>query len=425
MHLSFRRLLFLICVLTDFVGFLVVFAVSRGMAEHGVGSKQLGIVGGIYSLCAGLAAIGGGALTQKIGSRTVFLTGATLVLLSILPGSFTNLSSPYCLPTYYLLAVGLGMLYPPLVGFLNQDADPHADHRGVSRTLIIFCVAWNAGVMFGQLAAGRLFVLQPVYVNGPKWIYLVAVVGAVVNLVLAVIASRQVHLAAASSAPVTPPPPEVAQLSSAYKRLGWIANLGGMFGGSLVIHLMPELAVTINVPPTEHGNILATWRVVVIGSYFWMHLTTYWHFRLSTSVLSQAIGACGLLVIAGAQSGFGLFIGLALLGQLLGYNYFSGLYYSTAGSETKGRAFAAAVHESTLAAGMMVGTIMGGYVGEHNIRLPYIFSAGIMLVLIVIQGIAWRRWVRPLNAAALQSKDPPLNGVVTADEVTETAPTHV
>ena len=99
------------------------------------------------------------------------------------------------------------------------------------------------------------------------------------------------------------------------------------------------------------------------------------------------------MVIAGAQSALGLFVGLALLGQLMGYNYFSGLFYSTAGSSTQRRALAAGIHEATLAAGMAVGTMVGGVIGELiNDRVPYILSAGVLVVLMIVQGTAWQRW---------------------------------
>jgi len=78
--------------------------------------------------------------------------------------------------------------------------------------------------------------------------------------------------------------------------LSWIANLGGMFGASMVIHLLPDLAVAIGVQPEAHGKLLASWRGVIIGTYLLMHCADQWHYRLSTALASQALAAFGLLI---------------------------------------------------------------------------------------------------------------------------------
>ena len=92
-----------------------------------------------------------------------------------------------------------------------------------------------------------------------------------------------------------------------------------------------------------------------------------------------------------------LLVGLVLLGQMVGYNYFSGLFYSTVGSSDDNRALAAGIHEATLAGGMAVGTIVGGFLGFYvSFRIPYLFAAGVLVLLAVVQTVAWWKWVRPL-----------------------------
>ena len=166
----------------------------------------------------------------------------------------------------------------------------------------------------------------------------------------------------------------------------------------MVIHLLPDLAVAIGVQPEAHGKLLASWRGVIVGTYLLMHYVDQWHYRLSTALASQALAAFGLIIIARAESAWALLAGLTLLGQLVGYNYFSGLFYSTAGSSHERRALAAGIHEGTLAAGMAIGTIAGGVLGSlAGRRIPYLLAGVVMLVLIVVQSTAWWRWVPPLR----------------------------
>src|SRR5262249_55902442 len=155
---------------------------------------------------------------------------------------------------------------------------------------------------------------------------------ALVNLFLAIAAVARVVPPAAAPVARTTRGHQAMELAAAFKRLSWIANLGGVFGGSMVIHLLPDLAVTIGVPPDGHGKLLGCWRAVIIAPYLLMHHVAFWHYRLPASLAAQVLGAGGLVMIGQAESAVTLLIGLALLGQLVGYNYFSGLFYSTAGS---------------------------------------------------------------------------------------------
>jgi MFS family permease len=394
-RMKLKPLLYVICVLTDFASFVVIFAVSRGLAESHVETWYLGMVGAGISFAAGIASALGGLLAHRFDGRVVFLAGASLIVQGVAVCALTEPRSYLFLANYWLVGVGLGFLYPVLIGWLNQGDDPHTNHSGVSRTLIVFCIAWNIGMMSGQLTAGSLFS------RGPHWIYGTALAAALVNFLLAVIAVRRVVPLSLSLSSSTPPEPTALELAAGFKRLSWIGNLGGVFGGSMVIHLLPDLAVSIGVQPENHGVLLACWRVVIIATYLLMHLSAFWHYRLSASLGSQFLAVVGLVVIARAESAETLLIGLALLGQLVGYNYFSSLYYSTAGSSHESRALAAGIHEATLAFGMAIGTIAGGLLGSWvNHRMPYMMAAGVVVVLMALQSAAWWSWIRPLIRSA-------------------------
>lgn len=381
-------------VLTDFAGFVVVFTVSRSLAEAGAGPLYLGIAGAGLSLTAGVGSLLGGWLACRLDGRVVFFGGVLGIIGSIAACTFVDIQQLWFLPCYWSLGIGLGFLYPPLIGWLNQGEDVHANRRGVSGRLILFCVAWNVGMMCGQLAGGALFS------EGVHWAYGAALVAALVNVLLAVEVVRRFARLPATRIDITGQEQEALKLAAAFKRLSWIANLGGVFGASMVIHLLPGLTVLIGVSPDDHGRLLACWRAVIIATYLLMHFAAFWHYRLRVSLAAQSLGACGLVVISQAESAVTLLIGLALLGQLVGYNYFSGLYYSTAGSSHEGRALAAGIHEATLATGMAVGTIAGGVLGSLvSQRMPYLLAAMVIVLLIAVQLIAWWRWLRPLGVS--------------------------
>ena len=128
-------------------------------AEGRAAPWYLGLVGAGLSFSAAVGSILGGWLPNRFDARVVFLSGAGAIVLSIAACWLGDSHSTWFLAGYCLLGIGLGLLYPVLIGWLNQGEDPHANRRVVSRTLILFCVAWNLGMMSGQLTAGALFPL--------------------------------------------------------------------------------------------------------------------------------------------------------------------------------------------------------------------------------------------------------------------------
>lgn len=385
---SLRSLLYGICALTDFAVFLVIFTASRTLADRGVDPWYLGVIGAGLSFTSGIGSLIGGWLASHWNGRAVFVCGGLGMIVSIVLCMLIDPQRPEFLPGYWFLGIAVGFIYPPLVGWLNQGEDAHTNQAGVSRRLIYFCIAWNFGMMCGQLGGGE------VYQWGPLWTQGAALGAAVINLALVLAAVWLVtHLPPVEASHMAAEQHAGIALAAVFKRISWIANLGGVFGGSLVIHLLPNVMAALHIAPDEHGRLLAGWRAVIIATYVLMHFAAFWHYRLGISLLSQLLGAAGLVVISLANSPQMLMAGLALLGQLVGFNYFSGLYYSTAGSSHETRALAAGIHEATLAAGMAVGTLGGGFLGSWiDPRLPYSFAAFVIFGLIGVQLAAWQRW---------------------------------
>jgi MFS family permease len=384
-----RVLLYLICALVDFSAMGVVFVVPRALAEAGAESWILGMLGAGMAFFAGLGYLLGGYLAHRFDGRAVFVAGALIMVISICLCSLSDPARFQFLPFYWLQGVGLGFLYPPLIGWINQGEDAHANRRDVSRRFIIYCISWNLGIMCSQWTAGILFD------RGSQWVYRIALAAALLNLLLACIAARMVGHPEGKVIDPAESPAAAVELAGVFKRLSWIANLGGMFGGSMVMHLLSDLVVAIGISASIHGTLLAIWRAEIIATYLLMHVSTFWHYRISTALASQLVAAIGLVVIACSNSEGMLLLGLTLLGQLVGYNYFSGLYYSAAGSSHERRALAAGIHEATLCTGMAAGTFLGGSLGTllHNPRAPYLLAAAVLIVLIAVQFRAWRRWL--------------------------------
>ena len=390
-----RKLLYVLTWLSEFCGFLLLFAVTRELAETGASLWSMGILGGGFSLALCSSCVFSGRLSDRIGRRRVLASGLLFLIFSVIGCQFVDKQSSLFFALYWSAGIAMGFIYPALYAWLSVTRrHPHA--RGIGRTILFFCLMWNIGLICGQLAGGWLFELT----DSGKWPLHLSIVLAFLSMVLLRVIGP------------SPPPKHFQQqeptgeddskqaLSAAFARLAWLANLGGTFSMSMVIHLFPKLAVQAGIPADQHGMILALSRIVVVGTYFVLFYFSFWHHRLSAAICAQLLGSVGLLVISFASEPTGFVLGIACLAQLSGFNYFASLYYSTAGSSHDRRGAASGVHEATLAFGMAGGCILGGLAGElGDLGTPYQLAAGVVLTLAVAQIFVYFRQGRPLRSS--------------------------
>lgn len=388
------RLLYLITFWTDVSAFMAIFTISRSLAEAKVSLMTLGLTGGVFSLLYGVSSIFFGSLSDRLGRRRLILfgqLGTTCCGLALL------LLGPdirfYHYVFYAAYGLVLGSIYSPLMAWLNQDRKVGEYSRGISSVLIRFCLSWNMGLLVGQVTGGLLF-------SFGNWIPLMVVLGSnllCVILVLLVPLENGYSEGEIQNNSERIAPPEQA-LAKSLTTICWISNLAGSFSVAIIIHLLPQLAVSLRVDPEWHGFALALMRVVTVAIYFLLHRTVFWHYRYKTTLIAQFMGIGGLAMLVFAEGVWELMVGLIGIAVLMGHNYFVGLYYSTVGRSESQLGFASGMHEGSIAIGFMMGAIGGGLCGHliHE-RAPYLLGIVVIVVLIIPQLIIYVRNVRPLR----------------------------
>ena len=141
-------------------------------------------------------------------------------------------------------------------------------------------------------------------------------------------------------------------------------------------------------------------RVAVMLTYLGMHRADFWHHRFKVIIGARLLGLAGLALVCVATGSLGLLIGLSSLGCMLGFNYFSSLYYATSGSSDCRRGRACAAVEFTVSLGVVMGALLGGVAGAaFGFRAPYQLAVVVVAAMFILELLVFLFYVAPVQAA--------------------------
>ena len=402
-----RPLLYLLVWIGDCSLSLFIFTVTRHLAEQEGTLVNLGIFGSALSVTVALCAALFGHLSDRLGRRRMIAAGSLLMTASY-GLAYWTLEVPWIYLQAVLLGLASSLIIPAVIALLSTTSAEDADPSRHTRTLILFCLAWNLGMVSGQLSGGFLFVLGPHVGIG------VCLGLAALHFALNLVSAAREHSARRSAADEPRHPPVVEDrgleppLSSTQRRmfavLSWIANIAGSTSMGLLIFVLPRLMTTLEISAPVHGSMIMSSRILVVVTYFGLYFSRFWRYRLTPGLCAQAVAMTGLLIITRVESVPLLTVGVTLIGVMMGYNYFSGIFYATTGFAHR-RGFASGMHEGTLAVGFLIGSLGGGLVGsEFGVRAPFAAGIGIIALAMTLEiaGFLWVRWLTRRSATGDQ-----------------------
>ena len=381
-------MLYIITWLTDFAVFIFIFSVTRFLSERNAVPFMLGGLGAAYFLASAISSACCGSCADRWGHRRVAIVGMSLFTISLGAVSFGSLEYWLICTSHVCVGIAVGMVYPSIMALLGHGRSG----QRASRRYLLFCLAFNLGIISGQITGGWSFDRYGVQAS-----LLIALMLMPVNLICLVQLKEPINDGDSTINDVADGSSHTS-LSQAFARLAWIANFGGMFSMSMVWFLLPPLMVSLEIAADHHGVILAIGRIVIMCSYVVMHCTRFWRHDFRITGMAQAFGASGLLILSMANTPTGLIIGIAGLSAMIGYNYFASLFYNATGNgyERQGRAFG--LNEASLGLGAAGGSLIGGLAaGKMGSRAPFQIAAVLVAILLIVQSLVWWKAVRPLS----------------------------
>lgn len=383
---STRRTLYVATWLNDTALILLMFGVSRYLAETSAGLMNMGILGGSAAVGWAVTAFVAGTLSDHIGRRLLMLSAIILSLVSTIGCAVWLDNRILLVAAYGLSGVAGAMFYAPLIAWLGEgESGIAAGRRRATRTLMFFCFAWNLGVVTGQLIGGFTYEIDP---RLPLYL---AMALPFVNFAL-VLCLRSGPMREESNNTVEPIDEEERQLSEQFARMSWVGNLGAPFCIGILFYLLPDVMVSMGVSADAHGRLLACMRVLMLVTFTLMHISRFWHHRFGVLIWIRVLGVFGMLVIFTASTRGALVGGLCAVGLMVAFNYFATLYYSTAGSREERRGRSSGMLEASIALGVAMGTFGGGLVGQVHARAPYLLAAVVIVLLVVVEVRMYRRF---------------------------------
>jgi len=121
-----------------------------------------------------------------------------------------------------------------------------------------------------------------------------------------------------------------------------------------------------------------------------LNITVRWHYRLWPLLMAMSSNLAGLIIVFFSEQMLGFGIGFFLIGACGGVSYSASLYYAISLSSRLAGS-RSGWHEFYLGLGALLGPLMGGFFAQYiSPRSPYAFSAGVVLIIIMMQVIYFR-----------------------------------
>ncbi len=359
--------------------------------SFGISSLSLGILGSSSGLTYASLCFLFGKLSERWHRKNLLVLGSFLHIIASLLFSFSSQTYHLYL-SMLLLGVAGAMFWPTLEAWIAEKKSK----RTLMQKMTLFNIAWGMGFTVGPLIGGILFGM-----NSKLPFYFAFLIGVFVLLVI-FYRTPKVSCATKSESVadrtlILEDPPDS---SSLYIKISRIANFILCLCTGMVWYLFPKLGTELHISPFFLGFLMCILSLSRVLTFYGLGRTQQWHYRIFPLALFQLIAAIGLIMIF-VVSSLSLFIlAFVFIGVGLGMTFSSSLYYSVNVTSQKGPS--AAIHETILMSGFLVGPLLGGAVAqEFSLRAPYLVVTVIVVAGIFTQLLLKRRYELNRDSAHL------------------------
>ena len=272
------------------------------------------------------------------------------------------------------------LFWPRVVGWLSTGHEG----RRLNRRLGIFNVSWSLGGTIGPCVGGYLVEINSTL---PLMICAAMVMLSFVAVSFARKPQRQVDIVENCGEKT-----EADATVLLRWRFMWMARIALLTSFVCIGLMRTQLALlfkfNLGFSESSFGVAVMVMSMAILVVLFAVGRTHNWHYVLAIFLAAQVLLLCGMLLILNGIALWEFFLAAGLVGIGQAFLYGSHLYYGISGSQN--RSGRMAIHEIILSIGFLVGSIVGGYLGDTFDRyVPYRFGFGVVAAGLLAQLAVW------------------------------------
>jgi predicted MFS family arabinose efflux permease len=337
------------------------------------------------------AAWQGGRFAERRGYVTSLRVGFLGLLVSMAAGSLMS-SAVGVLVVVVAYTVALLLIWPALEALATADVPPERVPHAVG----VYNLTWSGSAAVAYFTGGPIYdrIGAHLVFSLPAGLFLLQCIavwmwpsraGASTETAEAV---ERVATPMSTAGGLRPRPAR----GVTFLRLAWLANPLSYVAIYTLLAVVPGLASSLGLTPTQAGLICSIWFFARLVSFSVLWRWTGWHYRFRFLVAGYVLLVTSFLAIVVAPTVVVLVVGQVLFGASAGLTYYSSLFYSMDLNDTK------AEHGGLHEAGIGLGILAGPAVGTLSLQLwPARPHAGALAVAALLTcGLAamfliWRR----------------------------------
>ncbi len=285
-----------------------------------------------------------------------------------------------------LYGAGLGVFWPTLSGWLSQGIEG----RVLGRTISVFNLSWAVGGVLGPLVCGWLTdrsLFLPLAVAIFFFMLAALFLFGAMRYLPDVLTPRAAVLAPQGSAANGALP----QGGTPLRYSGWLGGSITFMCGSAVWSVFPmagreKLAITGSMI----GFLLLLRALSNAAGFAFLSRTAFWHFRVWPMLSGQILALLVFVGLLFVRSGWAFGVLFFLFGVSTAVAYANSQFLGVAGSSNRARRMA--LHDAAIWSGMIVGSVLFGWVYQYfSMRSVYGICVGLMLLTLGLQTFMARR----------------------------------
>ena len=338
--------------------------------NFGAGPAQIGGINGAWAFAYLAGCIATRNVTGSIRPWLILPFSTLSMGLSALVILFSA-NQAFITAAYVFFGFSTSLFWPPLMGWLSSGLEGKA----LGGALSIFNLSWASGAALAPYAGGLLLTL-----GGRAPLLAVTILCVLLVLLFSLnLVKNGKHRAQFRAASIEMPKdaeetaPETR--GNVLRYAGWVGIFSAYtFTGALLFIFPLYARDQLSMSEPTIGFLLLVKSIATLLGFQYLKTSSWWHYNKRQMLAGQLLLILSGLLFIAVSSPIASAFAMAFSGLLFSLLYTNSIFHGVAGSRNREQRMA--VHESVLTAGLILGSVGGGYLYQtYSMDIAFLFCA--------------------------------------------------